>query len=834
MYKENLTDIFIRLNNIHLIVFKCFVILVILWPTFACADAGRGYVELVQYDESKQILKLSGWAAPNSPNVYTSTVVISVGDKKIYRGRFLRSVRPDVVKSTQRTDWLWSGWSLEVNATNLMPGSHDVRVKFILTDGDDFDVLHAEVGNKIKVPKKDTPDLKRILFLMLAIALPVFSFLFSKTINHALSNRWTPATIFFASVVSSFFLLVGSGFTGSSVRLAFKDSPILDNNAIEWQGKARFIRMDEWNILTQMAIGQTNVIPKFPILNKNVGIDGNNMLMIGMTGVPVSHLSALAKPATWGFWAFNLQKALAWHWWFPFFACFIVLWAFLIRLFGLDWKVASVLAITIPASSYSVVFSGHPAYTVFFPILSLLLLDSILRNKKLAITVFLGALLGLSVAGFILVLYLPWQITLIYLIIPVGIVHFLYRKDEFIFRKEQIIAIFLAIVVALVLIGSWLIDTQDVLRIISDTVYPGQRATSVGGDIDPWFMVKGMISPMSIYHETPLMNASDAGSFIWLWLPLLIVSGLICWEERKLHYMPVAIIGFGVLALTYMYIGFPKYVAELTAWGRVTSYRLDVSLGLAQLMLMGWLFSMKNNATIDNGVFNLSLISIGVGFVITFWSIWLFGILPVQVAEILTPGYVLLFSCLLGFMSCLLIDRHFKLVVYIYAVLMVGAAWSFNPIDLAPKIVNADKALLREIRSEGLENSQVRIAVLDMHQWRMNLVSAGLPVANAILYYPQPSLWKNLDPNGNSKNIYNRYQNLEFTSHDLHDQITFQIDSPQLDLVTVTIDPKRFDFRKLEVTHVLTSPRNALVLQSNNSLQQIVKNERWLLFKVKQ
>ena len=817
----------------QLIVFFCFIAFSLLLPKVACAEAGRGHLELVQYDEDRKVLILSGWAAPNSSSVYTSNVVVSVGDKKVYRGRFLRSVRPDVVKATQRPEWLWSGWSLEVQVPNLKAGLHDVSVKFVLTDGEEIYITPTEVVKKIEVQKKNSPESKKLLLLTLAMALPIATFFLSSSVNGLLRNRWKPSTVFFASVVISFLLLVSSGFTGSSIRMALKDSPVLEHNAIEWQGQARFIRMDEWNILTQMAIGQTNVAPKFPVINQNVGIEGNNMLVIGMTGVPVSHLSALSKPATWGFWVLNLQKALAWHWWFPFFACFIALWAVLLRLFRLNWKLAAVLAITIPASPYSVVFSGHPAYTIFFPILSLFLLDSIFRVKNLPIAASLGLLLGLSVAGFVFVLYLPWQITLIYLLVPVGIAHFVYRKEEFIFGKEQALATVLAAVVALGMIGSWLIDTQDVLRTISDTVYPGQRATSVGGDIDPWFLIKGLISPLSMYHETPLMNASDAGSFIWLWLPLLIVCGLICWNDRKLHIMPSVIVGFGILALTYMYIGFPRYVAELTAWGRVTSYRLDLSLGLAQLLLLGWLLSTKSNAIERVSAFAVSRTAVGVGLVTTLWSLWMFSILPVQVAQILTPGYVFIASGLLGLMSYLLIGKQIVMAICIYAALMMGASYSFNPIDLAPKRVSVDERLMAEISRKGRESNQFRIAVLDMHQWRMNLVAAGLPVVNAILYYPQSTLWKNLDPDGNHKNLYNRYQNLEFSTNDLHDQITFQIDAPQLDLVTVTIDPKRFDFSLLEATHVLTSTRNALALHSNNSLQQIVANERWILLRVK-
>lgn len=120
---------------------------------------------------------------------------------------------------------------------------------------------------------------------------------------------------------------------------------------------------------------------KFPVINSNVGIDGNNMLIIGMTGVPVSHVSSLAKPATWGFWILDMRSALAWHWWLPFFGCFLALWALMIKFFRLNWRIASVLAISVTASPYSLVFSGHPVYTIFFLALSITVLDSVLKTS---------------------------------------------------------------------------------------------------------------------------------------------------------------------------------------------------------------------------------------------------------------------------------------------------------------------------------------------------------------------------------------------------------------------------------------------------------------------
>ena len=39
-----------------------------------------------------------------------------------------------------------------------------------------------------------------------------------------------------------------------------------------------------------MAISQVYHYPKSPIVNNNWGSDGHNMLVVGMTGVPVAHI----------------------------------------------------------------------------------------------------------------------------------------------------------------------------------------------------------------------------------------------------------------------------------------------------------------------------------------------------------------------------------------------------------------------------------------------------------------------------------------------------------------------------------------------------------------
>ena len=60
----------------------------------------------------------------------------------------------------------------------------------------------------------------------------------------------------------------------------------------------------------------------------------------------------------------------------------------------------------------------------------------------------------------------------------------------------------------------------------------------------------------------------------------------------------------------------------------------------------------------------------------------------------------------------------------------------------------------------------------------------------------------------------------------------FQIDSQRLDIVRVTVDPVRFDFRKFGATHLLTPPETASRLLSNTSIRQVTATSDWVVLKV--
>jgi hypothetical protein len=63
----------------------------------------------------------------------------------------------------------------------------------------------------------------------------------------------------------------------------------------------RKLRSDEYYGGTPFALSQLAHSPRFPVVNTNIGADGQNMLVT--QHAPVLHLATLGRPATWGYFS---------------------------------------------------------------------------------------------------------------------------------------------------------------------------------------------------------------------------------------------------------------------------------------------------------------------------------------------------------------------------------------------------------------------------------------------------------------------------------------------------------------------------------------------------
>jgi hypothetical protein len=800
---------------------------------------GTGYVEQAAYSPSTRELVVAGWAASQRENVFVTQITVDLGPDEVYRGRMEHSVRQDVAQATGHAEWLQTGFRVRIAVPSGVIGLRRISARMRLGNGTEFPLGILESVKTIDLSPNDSrPSALAHAALFLAAALPVVALLAAG--RAAISTAMPSARFMFSvAVVVSFMVLVAAGWTGSSLALGFENSALLvRQDGQPGFGKPPAIRSDEWQVITPLALSQLSHYPPFPIVNHNLGADGMNMLVVGMTGMPVAHVSSLAKPASWGYFLFDLRRALAWSWWLPLFGCFGAVWMLLQRLFAIDWRLAAGLALTVAASPYSVVFSGWPAYAVFFPVVGLLALHEALRTRRWQRASAAGALLGWATAGFVLVLYPAWQISLAYLLVPVGAAWVAVTRKELLFGRAQFATAAAAVVVTAILLLSWWLDAREAVAAIGATIYPGQRTFEVGGDADRWFLIKGLLSPITMYRETGMVwGASDAGS-VALFLVPAAAGSLLRWKaSRQIDAMSAVLWIYIAVVLYYMFVGFSPAWAQATWWGHATSYRLDLALGLAQVLVFAWLASpMSRDAAYQHHAG--PWVAGCVAAVAVAHVLFLYRLLPPSIVDTVPASIALILTAITGAGAYMLTRGQHASFFAVYGAVMLTASAGFNPLSVAPSSVVVDPEFASAVETLVDKKTEGRgIAVLNERTWAMGLTAIGMPITNSVFYYPPKTLMRSLDPSEGHKNLWNRYQrvlfNIESSRSSLQPGVTHRIDSPRLDEVAITLSVAQFDFRLLKSEAVLAPPAEAALLEQNSTLGIARRTSQWTLFHVK-
>ena len=783
-------------------------------PAEAPAAAGRGYVEQARLAAHGRELVLSGWAAPEQGNVFLTNLIVQVGGCEVYRGRLAgASARPDVVAATGRTAWLHSGFQLRVQLPRGLPsGTQALQVKGRLGDGREFD-LETPAGT-ITIPLSPSPSGVALGMLVLALAVPLALLTWRRRARQVGHRGWLAL-----AAVAPFVLLVASGTTGSSMALLLAEPAVTTGSMQPWAGEPRVIRSDEWQVYTPLALAQAAHVPPFPVVNRNLGSDGQNMLVMGMTAVPVAHASALAKPATWGFFFLDTRHALAWAWWLPIWGGLLAVWLWLRRLLGLAGEPAAALAAGAVLAPYSVAFSFWPAYLLMFLSLGFWAADRALMARSLPARMGWGGLLGWSVAGYALVLYPAWQLSLATLAVPLALAWWWHERRRWAWHWHLWPAVAAAVLVGGWLLGSWWLDAREAVSVMQATVYPGQRASEAGGDIDRWFLFKGWLNPLTLHANLGSMVPVDAASYPFLWLASGAGVLWAAWRTRRVSPLPLVLLGFAAFALGFQFLGYPAWLTRLTLWNVVTVYRLDLALGVAQLVLLGWLMAQPRAAA---GVPWRGL-ALAVALLTAAHALWAYGRMPLDVADGLPGGFVLLSALTAATAAYLLVCQHWRAFWAVYLGWVLAAVLPFHPLGQAPRALALDGALAAAGISQAQPDSAGRrgVAVVGERNWAMTLPAVGVPVVNSLLYYPQPSLWRKLDPDGAQRAVYNRYQRLMFELEEQPAERTYRIESPRLDEVRVYLDPRRFDFSLLDARWVIIPAARAQGLAGNASIERV-------------
>ena len=790
-----------------------------------------------------------GWGVSTDALKTIDSIIILIGGKTVYNGKFEKFDRPDVVTAMSQSSYLNSGWRINGTFPNtIILEKHSLAVQLKMNTGELVELPITKQNQTVK--KKINAHRVEIYLLSFSVICVLITFCFAERLVNAARCKWQiiiqPWEFPCYAMILLFICLVASGITGSSLNFGLRQVPFIQTNGSLLWGNYQPIRSDEWLVATPLALAQKNHSPAFPIINKNLGENGQNMLVV--SGVPVWHISALSKPATWGFFVFPLRHALSWYWWFPLFGCFFALWSFFDLICPNNWRTGFMISLLFCTSAYVTAWSYGPAYTVFFPCIATYSSISILREQQKVSTLILWSILfGISGAGFVLILYPPWQISLGYLFLSLaaGIIlrDKLYQKLNLL----KVISISLGIGIAGIILWQWWTDAQSAIHIMVNTVYPGQRTLITGGTYSIVGMLRGFTNLITLYClGCSYSNPSEIASFYYM-IPGIIILFYTRKKQGEINSVHFILSAFILLELIFLFIGFPKKIAEISLWGRVPETRADLSLGLAHLILIGMLLSSRISSRKVQNFFKPGILGS-------------FSITPIDklssiriTRKSLTHGIA---AFLWGVLILYVVVNMIKLspwnskyvvlaIVFIYTVtsswslasgkrnifLLVNLLFSlitickFNPIAIAPSVIT---------KTINLPSSS-KVVTLGDSITAMMLLATGQKVYNGIFHYPQRSFWERFDSDRSKSDIYNRYQHLVIRSNEIPDPY-FNITNPGTDTVVLSVSPEHFDFRTIGADILLAPTNLSKKLSLNKSLkfteQLTEKSAKWSKFKI--
>ena len=377
------------------ILLKIFIfIFIYTWSTFSLSQSlnGIGYIDKVNIDNSNSSIEIIGWVGTLPRGSQHLGFNVLIGDENLEVLKFERFERPDVISVYPNNEWINSGFKLIVNLPDkVVNGRYELKVKAIINDKNIINITNSENNKFINIKKNNDKKIKITIFWLFIVLGSLFLFIYFKYHYYILiffnSNKYfTFNTIVTTNLIFllSFLIFVSLGVTGSSYDLLFKNDTFIDSDSrpLKIAFNQQSIRSDEWMAFTPLMIAQYNHEPKFPVINSRLGADGQNMLVTSIGIVPIAHITAFAKPPTWGFFIFDLSSALAWAWWSPFFLCLSGLWwLYRIVLLG-NLKISLFLALLYSLSANCFAWSGWTQYAVAAPAIAFCSFYTILIQKR--------------------------------------------------------------------------------------------------------------------------------------------------------------------------------------------------------------------------------------------------------------------------------------------------------------------------------------------------------------------------------------------------------------------------------------------------------------------
>lgn len=516
-------------------------------------------------------------------------------------------------------------------------------------------------------------------------------------------------------------------------------------------GKPRAIRTDEYLVQTPMYLGQCTTKDFFPVINKNIRSDGQNMLLY--VYAPVFNITIIGKPFNWGFLLLGKEYGLSWYWYSKLILLILMSFEICMFLTNRNILISSIGAFIIAFSPgiqwwFSTGITDLLIYSQAIPILTYYYFqnNSILKKFLLLIC------LSISIIGYLLTIYPPIQIPLgIIILIIVGYIFFINFKNIKLKIYDYIFVLFFLFLIALV-VYTFLKETKEALIITRNTVYPGKRF-SRGGNYNIGYLQIYLVNWLFPFKSVNISNNCELSTFPNL-LPTVILLSPKILKISKNKVLFVILLIYTFFQISWLVVKYPLLFAKISLFSYVTEGRLSLIINLIGLYLTFITLSELGNIKKLPHYFIFIILSF-------LFMVYFLSIKNTMMYEYINSWKIIIIILIYFLiLNYVFLANKRKIFLTLFSMYILISGITVNPISRGIDSIYEKQVSKRLIEISEKYEGEKWAAVNSLHYDNL-LVALGIKTFNSVHTYPDLNMWKKLDPEGKYQNIYNRYAHVE-------------------------------------------------------------------------
>ncbi|WP_344712677.1 DUF7657 domain-containing protein [Curtobacterium citreum] len=587
-------------------------------------------------------------------------------------------------------------------------------------------------------------------------------------------------------------------------------------------GSPRPIRTDEWLVQSSWIVSQ--VQQGFPVVNHTLpgGMDATIQ-----NDLPSWDWSTVFRPHVWGFLVLPLAQGMAVRWWLPFAGLLVGAYVFLVSVMPRRPVSSAMLAVAL----------------AFSPLIGWWFLPTTIWPYAWAFAVLVAVVWGVrsssrvarwvsaGVAGYLTVtlamsIYVPYAVPAVVVVafVAVGMVlqaRFSGEWPRWWPLLRRVVPLVSSAVLAVVVLGVWIVTRLDTIKAVLDTVYPGHRLEHTGA-----LPHSGLVAMFSGPFQQALQggvndylsfNQSEASAPMMLCVFLVPVLAWLAfrggWRASRIDWVALGVLAAGALVFAFLLVPGWDRVAHLLLLDRSTTRRLRLAFDL--LNVVGFaVVAMRLDQLRRRGPWvptALAMLLAG-GATLGVWAV-----LRLRAVTVIDAAHDWRLIGLLLVLAVVFVARRFVLAgaaAFLVATLLVGLG--VNPLYRGVFELPEDTKAGRAIEAIEAKDPDAQWVGVGTTVQTAMLVESGVHAFNGVQTYPPEEMWREIDPTGRYEDAWNRLANVNWTPGTGEPVVS----NPYRDQVSVTFDACS-SFAQRHVQYVLTdSPLSSSCLTQLGDYRQ--------------